>query len=451
MNRELQMARRIGELVAKSDGQAFFVGGYVRDSLLGLDTTDMDIEVHGISPSALESILDTLGQRIEIGKSFGVYNLKGYSLDIAMPRKEKALGMGHRDFSVEVDPFIGTKQAAMRRDFTVNALMQDILAGQIIDHFGGLKDISAGLIRHVNDDSFPEDPLRVLRAAQFAARFGFTVADETIALCRRMQLGFLPGERIAGELKKALTKSDHPSVFFEVLRKMEQLDIWFPEVKALIGVPQNPVYHGEGDVWNHTMLVMDQAAGLREKAQNPYGFMLAALTHDFGKAVCTEEQNGVLHSYDHEQKGIPLAETFLRRFTRETRLIDYVKNMVLLHMKPNTLAHANSTVKATNRLFDQSVDPEGLICLALADDRGRITERAAISTEPFLRDRLEIFREYMSRPYVAGRDLLGAGLQPGKNFSDILAYAHKLRLAGVEKGSALKQCLSYAKTLPEKL
>lgn len=446
MDQELHLARRIAELVARQGGQAYLVGGYVRDSLLGLHTTDMDMEVHGVSPSCLEGILDTLGQRIEIGKSFGVYNLKGYSLDIAMPRREKAWGMGHRDFSVEVDPFIGTEQAALRRDFTINALMQNVLTGQIIDHFGGLADLSAGVIRHVNDDSFPEDPLRVLRAAQFAARFGFTVADETIALCRGMQLGALPGERIAGELKKALMKAKSPSVFFAVLRQMEQLDIWFPEVKDLIGVPQNPVFHAEGDVWNHTMLVLDQAAGLREKAQNPYGFMLAALTHDFGKAVCTEEKNGVLHSYDHEQKGIPLAEAFLRQFTRETRLIDYVKNMVLLHMKPNTLAHANSTVKATNRLFDQSVDPEGLICLALADDRGRITERASISTEPFLRDRLEIFREYMSHPYVAGRDLLEAGLQPGKSFSDILAYAHKLRLAGVKKEEALRQCLAYART-----
>lgn len=450
MNRELELATRIAQLVARQGGQAFFVGGYVRDSQLGLNTTDMDIEVHGISPSCLERILDTLGQRIEIGKSFGIYNLKGYALDIAMPRKERAWGMGHRDFSVEVDPFIGTKQAAMRRDFTVNALMQDILTGQIIDHFGGLEDLSAGVIRHVNDDSFPEDPLRVLRAAQFAARFGFTVADETLALCREMQLGFLPGERIAGELKKALTKSEHPSVFFEILRKMEQLDIWFPEVKALIGVPQNPVYHAEGDVWNHTMLVLDQAAGLRENAQNPYWFMLAALTHDLGKAVCTEEKNGVLHSYEHEQKGIPLAEAFLRRFTRETRLIEYVKNMILLHMKPNTLAHANSTVKATNRLFDQSADPEGLICLALADDRGRITSRNSISPEPFLRDRLKVFREYMSRPFVSGGDLLEAGLQPGKNYSDILEYAHKLRLAGVEKRSALRQCLAYAQTLPGK-
>lgn len=450
MNQELQMARRIAELVAQHGGQAFFVGGYVRDSLLGRNTTDMDMEVHGIAPACLEHILDTLGQRIEIGKSFGIYNLKGYNLDIAMPRREKAWGMGHRDFSVEVDPFIGTKSAAMRRDFTINALMQDILTGQIIDHFGGLEDLSAGVIRHVNDTSFPEDPLRVLRAAQFAARFGFSVAQETVALCRRMQLAFLPGERIAGELKKAITKSECPSIFFEILRKMQQLDIWFPEVKSLIDVPQNPVYHAEGDVWNHTMMVLDQAALLRKNAETPYWFMLAALTHDFGKAICTEEKNGVLHSYDHEQKGIPLAEAFLRRFTRETRLIGYVKNMVLLHMKPNTLAHANSAVKATNRLFDQSVDPEGLICLALADDRGRITSQPAPSTEPFLRERLVIFREYMSRPYVGGRDLLEAGLNPGAELSEILDYAHKLRLAGVEKQSALRQCLSYAQTLAGK-
>ena len=444
---DLSMAGELARLVSEQGGRAYYVGGFVRDALIHRENKDVDIEVHGISPAGLEGILDSLGQRMAIGEHFGIFGLKGYALDIAMPRKESVRGQGHKDFDIFVDPFIGTEAAARRRDFTVNALMQDVLTGQIVDHFGGCRDLDNGILRHVNDGSFAEDPLRVLRAAQFAARFDFRVADETLALCRGMTLQHLPRERVEGELKKALLKAERPSVFFTVLRQMDQLDIWFPELKALIGVPQNPVFHAEGDVWNHTMLVLDEAAKLRSRAANPYWFMLAALTHDFGKALCTEERDGVLHAYQHELLGLPVAEAFLRRITSESRCMEYVLNLAEFHMKPNTIAAAGSAVKVTARLFDQSVDPEGLICLALADDRGRITQSPAADHEAFLYERLAIFRETMSRPYVMGRDLIDAGLSPGRDFAEILAYAHKLRLAGIPKDSALKQTLAYARKL----
>ena len=447
--KDLEMARAVAEQVARQGGRTFFVGGFVRDRLLNRENKDVDIEVHGVSPKCLEEILDNLGQRLTIGESFGIFNLKGYSLDIAMPRKEQLRGMGHKDFDIFVDPFIGTEGACRRRDFTFNALLEDVLTGEIVDHFGGQEDLKAGILRHVNDESFAEDPLRVLRAAQFAARFGFWVAPETVELCRRMDLRHLPRERIDGELQKALLKAEKPSIFFEILRQMDQLDVWFPEVKALIGLEQNPVYHAEGDVWNHTMLVLDQAAQLRSHAREPLWFMLSALTHDFGKAVTTADKDGVLHAYEHEKLGLPLAEGFLRRISPETRRIEYVLNMVQLHMKPNTLAAANSAKKVSNRMFDQSVDPEGLICLALADDRGRSTQVPKPSTEDYLRERLALFRELMAQPFVQGRDLVEAGLKPDKDFTEILAYAHKLRLAGTPKDNALKQTLSYARKLRE--
>jgi len=445
--KDRKMAFAVAQLVRSQGGHTYYVGGFVRDALLGQANKDVDIEVHGITPGCLEEILDTLGQRISIGESFGIFHLKGYSLDIAMPRKEAARGQGHKDFDVFVDPFIGTRGAALRRDFTINALMQDVLTGEIVDHFGGREDLQAGILRHVSSESFAEDPLRVLRCAQFAARFEFRVAEETVELCRGMALQHLPGERIGGELKKALLKAARPSVFFEVLRQMDQLDVWFPELKALIGVPQNPVYHAEGDVWNHTMMVLDEAAKLRGRASDPYWFMLSALVHDFGKAVCTGETNGVLHAYAHEELGLPLAEAFLRRITSESKLIDYVLNLTELHMKPNTVAGARSAEKVTNRMFDRAVDPEGLICIALADDRGRITSRPGEDSEAFLYARLEIFRETMARPYVMGRDLIGAGFRPDKDFTEILNYAHKLRLAGVPKESALRQVLAHARKL----
>lgn len=442
---DLQLARNVAQKVAEAGGRTYYVGGFVRDALLGQDCKDVDIEVHGISPQCLADILDTLGGRISIGESFGIFNLKGHSLDIAMPRKEAARGAGHRDFDIFVDPYIGTEGAARRRDFTINALMQDVLTGEILDHFGGKADLREGILRHVNTGSFPEDPLRVLRCAQFASRFEFDIAEETVELCRTMELQYLPRERIEGELKKALLKAGRPSLFFEALRRMDQLDCWFPELKALIHVPQNPVYHAEGDVWNHTMMVLDEAAKLRHRAENPYWFMLAALTHDFGKAVCTEEKNGVLHAYDHEQKGLPIVKTFLRRITGENKLLGYVLNLVELHMKPNTVANAGSAPKVTNRMFDQAKDPEALVCIALADDRGRISTRLTGSTEAFLTERLALYRELMARPYVMGRDLIEAGLKPGGEFTQLLEYAHKLRLAGVDKDSALKQVLGYAR------
>lgn len=446
---DMQMAQAVAELVAAQGGRTYYVGGFVRDALMGRESKDVDIEVHGISPACLEEILDSLGQRISIGESFGIFNLKGYSLDIAMPRKEQLRGMGHRDFDIFVDPFIGTEGASRRRDFTFNALMQDVLTGEILDHYGGREDLEEGVLRHVDEVSFVEDPLRVLRAAQFAARFEFSVAEETISLCRGMDLRHLPKERIEGELKKALLKARKPSVFFEVLRQMDQLDFWFPELKALIGIPQPPEHHAEGDVWTHTMMVLDQGAHMRDRAANPYWFMLACITHDFGKTLCTEEIHGKLHAYAHEVKGLPLAEGFLRRLTGESKLVEYVLNLTEYHMKPNVVAAARSSVKATNKMFDLSVDPEGLICIAIADHTGRIAPDCHTTHESFLMERLTIFREYMARPYVMGRDLIAAGLTPGGYFSEVLDYAHKLRLAGVDKDNALKQCLSHARKLAQ--
>ena len=215
--------------------------------------------MHGVQPDDLRAILEQFGEVITIGKSFGVYAVRGYDLDIAIPRKEKNTGRGHRDFEIYTDPFLGVEAAARRRDFTINALMQDVLTGEIVDCFGGQEDLKNGIIRHIDPESFVEDPLRVLRAAQFAARFEFTVADETMDLCRDIDLSALPAERVTAELKKALCKGRKPSIFFEVLREMDQLDCWFPELVSLIGLEQDPIFHPEGDVWTHVMAALDKA------------------------------------------------------------------------------------------------------------------------------------------------------------------------------------------------
>ena len=442
----LKMAELVAERVSDAGGRVYYVGGFVRDGILGKENKDVDIEVHGISCEQLEKILGSIGSKTKMGASFGIFGLKGYGIDIAMPRTEKATGRGHKDFEVFVDPFIGPKKAAERRDFTMNALMQDVLTGEILDYFGGIKDLRDGIIRHVNDESFAEDPLRVLRAAQFAARFNFEIADETARLCSGMGLSSLSRERIMGELEKALLKAEKPSVFFEELRKMNQLSYWFPELEALIAVPQDPKHHPEGDVWNHTMLTLDCAAKLREAAVNKTGYMISALCHDFGKAVATEFVNGGIHAYMHEYKGLELIRNFVGRLSKENALMKYVLNMAELHMRPNMMVHQHSSDKAFMRMFDSSVEPDDLLLLAEADYHGSKGLGNYDEIKSVLKEKLEIYRELMAKPYVQGADLVAAGMSPGPEFREALDYAHKLRLAGIEKELALKQTLGLVKT-----
>ena len=457
-DKNMEMARAVAEAVRREGGHTYYVGGCVRDRLLGRDNKDIDIEVHGIPVQTLEKILDSLGERLTMGADFGIMGLRGYELDIAMPRSETATGHGHKDFAVIVDPFLGEEKAARRRDFTMNALMEDVLTGEILDFFGGREDLQKGLIRHVNDRSYAEDPLRVFRAAQFAARFEYRIAEETRVLSSGIDVSALAGERVMGELEKALLKADRPSIFFEELRAMRQLGVWFPEVEALIGVPQNRRFHPEGDVWVHTMQVLDEAAALRDRAEHPLAFMLSALCHDFGKAVTTEEKDGVYHAYAHEKAGLPLAEGFLSRLTSETKLKAYVRNMVENHMRPNVSAARSKREKTFMSIFDSSCCPEDLLLLARADALGSgLRETGSVfapgvydAMEARLRAMLALYRQRMAEPCVMGQDLIDAGLKPGPVFGRALSYAHKLRLAGFPKEEQLRQTLAYIRKAEKK-
>lgn len=442
-----EMAIEIAKKVKEKGGQTFYVGGYVRDKLLGKENKDIDIEIHEITPEELKKILSELGTVTEMGASFGILGLKGYDIDIAQPRSEKDTGRGHRDFEVYVDPFIGYKQAAIRRDFTMNALMEDVLTGEVLDYFGGIKDLKTGTIKHVNDKTFVEDPLRVLRACQFAARFDMHIANETLELGQIMDLSVLPRERIYGELQKALLKSKHPSIFFENLRFMNQLDEWFPELKALIGCEQSIKWHPEGDVWNHTMLVLDYAASLRDKAAYPEAFTLSALCHDLGKPISTTlHTNGKISAISHDINGIPVAENFLDRVVHENNIKKYVLNMIKLHMKPNqyaspTLPHPKK--KSTNTLFDSSICPNDLLLLSKADHFGRGIQDDYSDQEMFLQERLDWYENNTKNiPQVTGTDLIALGLNPGPEFKEILDFTHRLWLADVPKKAALNQAIA---------
>lgn len=229
MNKDILLASKVKE----KGGRAFYVGGYVRDLLLNIPNKDIDIEVHGIAEKDLVAILNEIGEVDYYGRSFGIYALRHEGIEVALPRSEKVLGTGHRDFEISVDPDMGYKNAALRRDFTINALMMDVLSHKILDYFNGIYDLNKGIIRHVNDVSFAEDPLRVYRAAQFASRFGFKIDERTVELCKGIDTFVLSRERIEEELKKALLKAERAEIFFECLKEMNQKDVWFKGVNNL--------------------------------------------------------------------------------------------------------------------------------------------------------------------------------------------------------------------------
>lgn len=448
------MAIQIAKKVKEVGGIAYFVGGYVRDSILDIPNKDIDIEIHGIKPEILKNILSELGDIQTIGNAFGIYNLKGYDLDIALPRKERCIGTGHKDFEVYVDPYIGTHAAARRRDFTINALMKNILTGEIVDEFNGLNDLKNHIIRHVDSSTFREDSLRVLRACQFAARFNFKIASETINLCKTMDLSTMPKERIAGELSKALLKAKKPSVFFNSLYECEQTK-WFKEVYTLKGIKQDSEYHPEGDVYMHTMSVLDQAGGLFPTGiDNPdryLPFMLSALCHDFGKVNTTEiNSKGRLYALNHEITGIPIANDFLGRIYNNKGFIKYVDNMIKYHMKAHSCFNNRSKTKTTNLMFDKLLYPKDFILLVYADSTGHDLDNLdnrqfnmflekAMTESGFLTDRYLDYGKRISESHITAEDLINIGLKPSPLFKIILDKAWDMHLKGIKKEHVLKQ------------
>src|SRR5258705_11180777 len=309
----------LAQAVRVEGGRALLVGGCVRDLLMGQKPKDWDVEVYGVEPNKLRALLDQIGPVNVVGEAFTVYKL-GTNLDVSLPRRERKSGRGHRAFVIEGDPSMTIDDAARRRDFTINAIMEDPLSGAVIDPFHGREDIESGILRAVSLDTFAEDSLRVLRAAQFAARFEFEIEPETLALCRTIDLSDLPAERIWGEIEKLLLRARHPATGLNWLRELGAIKQLFPELNVLIDVPQDPKWHPEGDVFVHTQLVADRARELIDDL--PYAkqvtVMLAAVAHDFGKPATTKFVDGRLRSRGHEEAGVEPAVAFLDRLNIHT-------------------------------------------------------------------------------------------------------------------------------------
>ncbi len=282
MSTEVEFAIKIAQAVREAGGRALFIGGWVRDQLRGHPSQDIDLEVYGLSAEQLRRLLATFGSVNAVGESFTVYKV-GF-IDVALPRRESKSGRGHRGFTVTGDPNLSHNEAFRRRDFTINAIGWDPLLEEYIDPYAGRADLKDGLLRAVDPNTFSDDSLRALRAVQFAARFEFSLEVETASLCARLPLDDLPAERVWGEFDKLLLLASKPSQGFTLAQSLGIIDQLFPELVALINCPQEPEWHPEGDVWTHTLLVIDEARrrinDLARPAQT--AIMLGAVCHDFG-------------------------------------------------------------------------------------------------------------------------------------------------------------------------
>ena len=403
----------IAQAVREAGGRALVVGGWVRDHLLGVRSKDVDIEVFGLGVERLEALLARFGSVHAIGRAFGVFRVGGIDVDFSLPRRDSKRGPGHRGFDVAPDPTLHFAEAARRRDLTVNSIGIDPLTGDVLDPHGGCRDLKRRVLRATDPGRFPEDPLRGLRVAQLAARLEMTPDEELVALCRRLDPSELSGERVFDECRKLLLRAAKPSIGFGVLENTGQLR-FFPELDALRGVPQDPEWHPEGDVWVHTLMVLDAAASLRgagadsgefesrrggtRGTESPRGdagvhtpdaaarsptatphhggeggpnrtawsaqdaapphddgsedlaLMLGALCHDLGKPATTERIDGRVRSYRHDVEGVAPTRALLGRMRAPGALTDKVAALVEHHLAPALFIRNKASAKGYRRL-----------------------------------------------------------------------------------------------------
>jgi tRNA nucleotidyltransferase (CCA-adding enzyme) len=443
-----EVLTRVCRAIAAAGGRAWLVGGVVRDGFLGLSISDLDLEVFGLPAADLRAVLEKEFELVLVGQSFGIIKLRGWPIDVGLPRREAKIGLGHKGFEIHSDPDMSLKEAAARRDFTFNAVYYDPLTGEVEDPFGGLNDLAHGKLRHTSP-AFGEDPLRVLRGMQFAARFDLEVVPETVDLCRSIEPEGLTSERIFGEWAKLITLGEVPSRGLAFLKECGWLQ-YFPELAALPGVPQDPKWHPEGDVWVHTLHCLDAFAA--EKVGHPWEDLvvgLAVLCHDLGKPdTTTTSEDGVIRSLGHEQRGVDVTEEFLGRMTSHRKLLAEVKPLVAEHMRPSTLFKAKASDAAIRRLAARVGRIDRLVRVARADVLGRppltSTEYPAGDWLLETARRLDIEKR-PPEPLVHGRHLVALGQHPGPTFGGILAKCYEAQLAG--KFTTVKAGIQYAEKL----
>lgn len=439
----MKAIRDIAERVRDAGGKALVVGGWVRDRLLGQPSKDVDIEVFGLDPSVLKKLLRRMGRVSTVGESFTVYKLwidgQEGDIDVSIPRRESKTGRGHRGFTVEGDPAMPVEEAARRRDFTVNAILYDPLDESYVDPYDGREDLDGRILRAVDPETFVEDSLRVLRGAQFAARFGLSIEPRTVALCRGIDLDDLPSERIWGEIEKLLVRAPEPSRGLEALRELGVLPKLFPELDALVDCPQDPEHHPEGDVWTHTKLVVDEATEVVGDLGRAHRttVMLAALCHDLGKPATTKVVDGRIRQLAHDRAGLAPTEALLDRLRVHTldgfHARDQVLALVDEHLVPSHFYKDRDHVTdGAFRRLARRVHCGLLARVSRADLLGRTgAARQARAAEWFaVRIRELGLEEGPEPPILLGRHVLEMGVPAGPEVGVITKAVYELQLDG---------------------
>ena len=437
---------RVLGLLRAAGGRPFVVGGTVRDALRGLESKDWDVEVFGLGADRLEGVLRGAGRVDAVGQAFRVYKLSGVegvdgAVDVALPRRDSKVGPGHRGIAVAGDPLLSVEDAARRRDFTMNALLFDPQTGETLDPFGGRRDLEAGMLRAVDARHFGEDPLRALRAVQFAARFALEVEPATAALCASMPLAELPPDRVFGEIEKLLLKARQPSRGLALLKDWGLLPVIAPELLPLQSTPQDPAWHPEGDVWAHTLQVVDEAAGLIQDLAGDrprqLAVMLGALCHDLGKPATTRFEDGRTRSRGHEEAGLPPTMALLDRWNVHTLLGYDLRGQVLAlvaqHLKPGQLYDERARVSdgAIRRLAGKC-EPDLLYRVARADCLGRRPGRFEPLAMDWFRERVRALDVALRppEPLLKGRDVLALGVPPGPEVGRVVRAVYERQLDG---------------------
>lgn len=477
MNRGIARVIQLAEVAAGFGGRAMLVGGCVRDELMGLEPKDWDLEVYGIEPERLRELLEEFVSRESsgtnggtdksvratslnvVGEAFAVYRL-GDDLDVSLPRRERKSGRGHRGFVIEGDPAMSFEEACARRDFTINAILKDPLTEEIVDPFNGRGDIDRRILRMVSKDTFAEDSLRVLRAAQFAARFEYEIEVETVEICKGIDVTDLPKERIWGELEKLLLTAERPAIGLRWLYDLGVVEQLFPEMKALVGVPQEAEWHPEGDVDVHTLMVVDEARKLIDGLDHPrrVAVMLGALCHDFGKPPTTEFVDGRIRSRGHDEAGVGPTLSFLDRigmFTLHGYDVRHqVVQLVRYHLLPGEWFKAKEPVgDGAFRRLARKVETDLLYRVAKADSLGRNPDwlppekHFGSEAQEWFMERVRELRveKTAPEPILKGRHLIELGLEPSPKFKEILDAIYEMQLDG--QVSDLSEAVEQARKL----
>ncbi len=423
---------QLTQLICHAGGKAMLVGGCVRDALFGEQPQDFDVEVYGLKLDALLKVLESKFKLNLVGSSFGVVKLNDLQIDISLPRTENKVGYGHRGFVVESDINLSYFEAAARRDFTVNAIMYDLQNHELIDPHNGVADLQKKLLRPVSK-SFGEDPLRVLRAMQFLARFQFEASCELITACQVMTPEGLAIERQGDEWRKLLLKGEKISLGLEFLKQTGWLQ-YYPELAVLVDCPQHPPWHPEGDVWQHTLHCVDAAVKLRSgNKDDDLVMMLGVLCHDLGKPATTQfEADGRITSKNHEPQGIEPSEKFVRSLFRERELPRQVSELVEHHLKPYTFFYHHASDRAFRRLLTKVSRIDLLLKVAEADSAGRPPLPTDFPPLTWFKERLDELElaSGAPQPLVLGRHVLAQGVKPGIGVGKLTAACFEAQLDG---------------------